>query len=345
MASTTTAQVPVAEPEGVKETAESIIVALILAFVFRAFIVEAFVIPTGSMAPTLYGAHGTLICQDCGFEFAYGLRDLDDNRRTVQVRGNSRATCPNCNHINTDLKISDDKRNAEKGDRILVLKWPLHIGGRFLDPARWDVTVFKDPSDGTTNFIKRLVGLPNEVLSIIDGDVYTVPLDKLSEGARTELDRIRHQKFELRTRKRGGSLDRASIEVLAELDEKMRIQRKPPAAQQALWAAVYYHDYRPSTLDAGQPSWVSGAGQNSGWDTGGLNLTFAKAQSAEDYIELQGKDIRATCAYNIHARQTPPPVSDLRVQFVFTPGDADATLLVRLDKIDRTFWATVQARL
>ncbi len=47
--------------EGVKETIESIVVALILAFVFRAFVIEAFVIPTGSMAPTLYGAHGTIV--------------------------------------------------------------------------------------------------------------------------------------------------------------------------------------------------------------------------------------------------------------------------------------------
>ena len=261
----------------------------------------------------------------------------------MQVLGNSRATCPNCNHVNTNLKLSDDKRNAEKGDRILVLKWPLHIGGRLLDPARWDVTVFKDPADGSTNFIKRLVGLPKEVLAIIDGDVYTVPLDELSEGARSELDGIRRQKYEFRTRQRTGMLDRPSVEVLAELDEKMRIQRKSPAAQESLWTAVYHHDYRPSELDAGQPFWASGKGQASGWDTSGRNLTFAKAQIDEDFIELRGKDIRATCAYNIHARQTPPPVSDLRVQFVFTPRDTDATLLVRLDKLGRTFWATVQA--
>src|SRR5206468_2024338 len=67
--------------ESLKETIESIVVALILAFVFRAFVVEAFVIPTGSMAPTLYGAHGTVLCENCGTEFAYGLRDLDDKRR------------------------------------------------------------------------------------------------------------------------------------------------------------------------------------------------------------------------------------------------------------------------
>ena len=337
------AQAHVAEPEGVKETVESIVVALILAFVFRAFIVEAFIIPTGSMAPTLYGAHGTIRCQDCGFEFAYGLRDLEDNRPAVPVLGNSRATCPNCNHVNTSLKISDDKRNPEKGDRILVLKWPLHIGGRLLDPARWDVTVFKDPSDGATNFIKRLVGLPNEVLSIVDGDVYTVPVSALSPEARSELDRIRHQKFELRTRQRTGTLDRASVKVLAELDEKMRIQRKSDAAQKALWFPVYHHDYRPSELDAGQPYWASAQGQASGWDTSGPNMTFASTEADEDFVELRGKAIRATCAYNIHSRQSPPPVADLRVQFVFTPRDADATLLVRLVKGGRTFWATVQA--
>ena len=69
--------------EGIKDTIESIVVALILAFVFRAFVVEAFVIPTGSMATTLYGAHGTILCEDCGTEFAYGVRDsaFDERRR------------------------------------------------------------------------------------------------------------------------------------------------------------------------------------------------------------------------------------------------------------------------
>src|SRR6478609_9443784 len=57
-------------PEGsVKETIESILVAFILAFVFRAFVVEAFVIPTGSMAPTLMGAHMRFHCKDCGYRW------------------------------------------------------------------------------------------------------------------------------------------------------------------------------------------------------------------------------------------------------------------------------------
>ena len=38
-------------PHGGRETVESIVIAVILAFLFRTFVAEAFVIPTGSMAP------------------------------------------------------------------------------------------------------------------------------------------------------------------------------------------------------------------------------------------------------------------------------------------------------
>src|SRR3954469_1133508 len=53
----------------VKETLESILVAFVLAFIFRCFVVEAFVIPTGSMAPTLLGAHTRHQCPECGYRF------------------------------------------------------------------------------------------------------------------------------------------------------------------------------------------------------------------------------------------------------------------------------------
>ena len=43
----------------IREAIESIVVAFILAFLFRTFEAEAFVIPTGSMAPTLMGRHKT----------------------------------------------------------------------------------------------------------------------------------------------------------------------------------------------------------------------------------------------------------------------------------------------
>ncbi|MGC3966264.1 MAG: hypothetical protein QM775_02485 [Pirellulales bacterium] len=42
--------------ESLRETFDSIAIAFILAFLFRTFEAEAFVIPTGSMALTLMGA-------------------------------------------------------------------------------------------------------------------------------------------------------------------------------------------------------------------------------------------------------------------------------------------------
>src|SRR5436190_16909449 len=70
---------PSQRQSSVKETLESILVAFILAFIFRAFVVEAFVIPTGSMAPTLLGAHTRFRCNDCGWRFTvnYGMQTVN----------------------------------------------------------------------------------------------------------------------------------------------------------------------------------------------------------------------------------------------------------------------------
>ncbi|RMG38890.1 MAG: signal peptidase I [Planctomycetota bacterium] len=59
------------------------------------------------------------------------------------------------------------------GDRILVNKFPYE----FTEPKRWDVVVFKYPEEPQTNYIKRLVGLPNETILIERGDVFLVGAD------------------------------------------------------------------------------------------------------------------------------------------------------------------------
>src|SRR6476659_5463063 len=51
--------------DSMRETVESIAVAFILAFLFRTFVAEAFVIPTGSMATTLMGRHKDVQCPNC----------------------------------------------------------------------------------------------------------------------------------------------------------------------------------------------------------------------------------------------------------------------------------------
>lgn len=151
----------------VVESIQTVLTALTLAFVFRAFFMEAFIIPTGSMAPSLLGAHGTLVCPACGLEFDYGPAGVT-SRDGATLALPADALCPNC-HTRTPLAAESAARKA--GDRILVHKWPYDLGG-LLGPKRWDVLVFRDPADPGTNYIKRLVGLPGEAIEIVDGDVY-----------------------------------------------------------------------------------------------------------------------------------------------------------------------------
>src|SRR5947209_15786464 len=88
----------------VKETIESILVAFILAFIFRAFVVEAFVIPTGSMGPTLMGAHMRFDCKDCGYHFDvnYAVPENVD----IPAYGPQPTTyhCPNCGYPVTPVR-------------------------------------------------------------------------------------------------------------------------------------------------------------------------------------------------------------------------------------------------
>ena len=60
--------------------------------------------------------------------------------------------------------------NEERGlfDRVLVNKFIYLFSG----PERWDVIVFKYPLDQSKNYIKRLVGLPGEKVTIQGGDIY-----------------------------------------------------------------------------------------------------------------------------------------------------------------------------
>ncbi|MCP4593784.1 MAG: hypothetical protein GY842_23880 [bacterium] len=343
--------------EGARETADSIVVAFILAFVFRAFIIEAFVIPTGSMAATLYGRHGTMLCADCGWEFAYGLTDPSVLHRRRQLLGpDESAVCPNCEHANLTTEINDRKRNSEAGDRILALKWPYDIGSEWLGPKRWDVTLFKDPSDqdsidGVTNFIKRMVGVPNEVLEIVDGDVYATPLDQLSEQTRAALEDARHAKYLRRSSPNGRSAEAGAIEarlrkrwpaVLDELGQEMQICRKTPLAQSALWTVLYNHDFPPRTLDSGQPHWAPIAPETAAWDAGGRKLRFAGGESYAGLI-LRGKQATDRVAYNIRDPGESCGVTDFRLRFVATWDSGESALLLNLSKRGRSFWAELRS--
>ena len=67
---------------GVRETIESLLVAVLLALMFRAFESEAFIIPTGSMAPSLNGQHYDLECDNCQLRYHTGTTVPDASRQS-----------------------------------------------------------------------------------------------------------------------------------------------------------------------------------------------------------------------------------------------------------------------
>ena len=84
------------------------------------------------------------------------------------------------------IPSSSMEPNLLVGDRIFVSKYsygyskhsfpfsPPIFKNRFLynSPSRGDVVVFKTPADNRTDYIKRLIALPNETFQIIDGDLF-----------------------------------------------------------------------------------------------------------------------------------------------------------------------------
>ena len=163
---------PAAKPkESMRDFVEQIVVAFILAFLIRGFDAEAFVIPTGSMAPTLMGRHKEILCPQCGHQYAINASD-DTEEFIRSQRMPEVGVCGNC-RFRTDV----DATPSFKGDRILVMKFPYEMP--FLPgsaaPERWDVVVFHYPVKPETNYIKRLVGLPGDDLRINHGDIQTRP--------------------------------------------------------------------------------------------------------------------------------------------------------------------------
>ena len=285
-----------------RETVESVVVAFTLALLFRAFEAEAFVIPTGSMAPTLMGRHKDLTCDSCGRDFrvgcsaeeddqsqslrteaaklerelsdlkrsgaanAMGLEQRETQRRRTELLESDRgpigqlrarlagkmvpaARCPNCGHVTRLVQGSggqmryDPRYPSFSGDRILVNKFAYD----FSEPKRWDVVVFKYPEEAKTNYIKRLVGLPNETVSIAGGDIWT------SRG-----------------------------------DASAQIARKPPDTMRAMLQCV--HDSRHASaelLQAGWPlcwsDWSPRGGEAAGrWITSDEGRSFSVSSSAVD---------------------------------------------------------------
>jgi signal peptidase I len=149
------------------------VLAVILAFIFRSYEAEAFVIPTGSMASTLMGRHVDVYCDECGYRYSSGASaENSDSQNSGLV---IQTTCPICRYPKILARDENPEFNGKanpnedsfNGDRLIVDKVTYLIS----DPKRWDVIVFRYPYNQKQNYIKRLVGLPEETFRIHNGDV------------------------------------------------------------------------------------------------------------------------------------------------------------------------------
>ena len=338
-----------APPDGsIKETIESIVIAFILAFIFRGFIVEAFVIPTGSMAPTLLGAHMRFTCPDCGYRYdvnyqSEGGLDVEDvnipshavvreiDPRTGRFTGRAAnrvlsINCPNCGFKIPRVDPHDAANDATAppvryGDRILVLKY-LYL---LTEPRRWDVVVFKAPVnpdkyDYGQNYIKRLVGRPGESVYILDGDIY---IGKPGAPA-----------------------------------GEYEVQTKPRHVQDALWRIVYDNDYLPRGLGHWTQPWQAKP-EETGWKTDGRQFTFDNMAGgstlrfnadanpdkhaltdwlAYDVSAMQ-QARRETDTFHTRSYEPHNNVSDLRLSFYYRREAGDGPLTLVMSKLDQEFSA------
>jgi signal peptidase I len=75
----------------------------------------------------------------------------------------------------------------ENGNYLIIDK----ISYRVAEPKRYDIVVFHYPKDIKKFFIKRIVGLPNEVVDI-NGNIVTITNDEYKDGLKLEEPYVRN---------------------------------------------------------------------------------------------------------------------------------------------------------
>lgn len=232
---------------GLKETFTSLIIAFVLAFVFRGFVVEPYVIPTNSMAPTLLGAHVRVADPETGYNWPVTtwFQDRTPAGSVPLPQQGGRVGAVDMGPLKAfDPMTRQPVENARglptlSGDRIFVLRYLEPI----FTPSRFDVVVFKTPTSPDVNYIKRLIGMPNEEIALIDGDVFVRP--------------------------RSAAV--SEIGVNTWLLDGWTVAAKPPIVQRAVWQPVFDSRYSPAKSRDGSPfrgPFIGGPG----WDIAGRSV-------------------------------------------------------------------------
>ena len=180
--------------------------------------------------------------------------------------------------------------NYSSGDRVLVAKAPYDL--KLKPPERYDVVVFKFPKEPSkrsvpTNYIKRLIGLPGEVIAIFFGQLFRmhpepgVPIPGTPEGVEP-LNLWKKKSQPQRGREYADFINKGfetgSFEIL----------RKPPVVMLAERRIVFDNNFQPSDLRMFTPRWNPRDG--SAWKTSGDRKTFTfsaekKTDKNEDKVD------------------------------------------------------------
>jgi signal peptidase I len=135
-----------------------------LAFVFlvvRPYVLEAFVIPAHSMAPTLVGWHKTGTCPHCGQSVFIPAVPPEERMTSGPSGFIPLGICTHCFRSSNHEDVSSDSLPP---DRI--------IANKLLSPRRWDVIVFRFPQNPSLQYAMRLVGMPGEQVFLKDGAIW-----------------------------------------------------------------------------------------------------------------------------------------------------------------------------
>jgi signal peptidase I len=134
----------------------SVAIVLFVFLVVGVLLVEPFIVPTNTMAPTLLGDHWRGICPECG-------RPSFCTPLPPTGHSSNDALLMICEHFHMSRSTNFTKR-VFTGDHFLVAK--------YLKPRRWDIVAFRNPEDLSTLYVRRLAGLPGEEIHIDEGAVW-----------------------------------------------------------------------------------------------------------------------------------------------------------------------------
>jgi signal peptidase I len=246
-----------------REIVETVVFVVVLVLLLKSFVAEAFVIPTGSMAETLYGYQKNVKCPECEYVFPVNCSQEIEGQNGMKIPGFTvnTCTCPNCR---LDVPRWDDKTGPEwkNGDRVLVAKFIYDTGAKEITP--FDVVVFKFPEqpqrDYTPmNYIKRLIGKPGQTIGIHYGDLFVA--EGIAYGD-NESDRP--------LRRQTHRSDPKAKELLEnrgpDRPSPFHILRKPPDKILAMRRIVYDNDHQAKDLiEAGKPPRWSADSDAPGW--------------------------------------------------------------------------------